>query len=217
MKILFYGKKDDWRCDRALAFLKDKSTVHAYIGKRGEKLPDSCGWIDYDILISYLSPWVIPDYVLSKVKDALNFHPGSPEYPGIGCTNQAIYNNAEQYGVVCHRMTEKVDDGDILYSRSFMVYGSDSVWSLTQRAYDYMLEMFYSVMDVILSGKALPPRGYPWKRKPYTRKELNDLYHITPEMDYTEMSRRIKSTTYPGYPGAYVEINGVRFNKGEGG
>ena len=42
---------------------------------------------------------------------AINFHPGPPEYRGIGCLNFALYNNEKFYGCTSHIMNEKIDDG----------------------------------------------------------------------------------------------------------
>ena len=36
-----------------------------------------------------------------------------PKYPGSGCINWALYDNAEDFGVTAHLMT-KVDDGPII-------------------------------------------------------------------------------------------------------
>ena len=155
MKILFYGKKDDAHCERALTFLEDKSEVTPHLGRLGYKFCSDAGWFRYDLIVSYLSPWIIPDWMLKRATDAINFHPGSAHYPGIGCTNQALYQGYKTYGVVCHRMLPQVDTGGILFERNFAVYDSDTVWSLTQRAYDHMLSLFYSVMDIALTGKPL--------------------------------------------------------------
>ena len=210
MKILFYGKRHGDHVNRALNFIKSNADVSCFLGVRGDEFPTDGGWFNYDLIISYLSPWIIPDWILKRADDAINFHPGSSHYPGIGCTNQCLYQGYKNYGVVCHRMLPKVDTGDILFERNFSVYDSDTVWSLTQRAYDHMLSLFYSVMDIVFSGKPIDPIGQ-WKRKPYTRRELNGLCLITPDMGYSEVIRRIRATEYPNYPGAYTEVSGVAF------
>ncbi len=50
-----------------------------------------------------------------------------------------------------------------------------------------------------------------WQRKPYTRKELNDLCLLTNDMDETEIKRRIAATTFGNKPWAYFELNGEKF------
>ena len=43
------------------------------------------------------------------------------------------------------------------------------------------------------------------------RKELNALCEITPDMDEQEIKRRIRATSFPGMPGAYVILCGEKF------
>src|SRR4030095_109021 len=81
-----------------------------------------------DLIISYLSQWIIPQLLLEKAAvAALNFHPGPPEYPGIGCTNFAIYDNVDEFGVTCHHMAARVDTGKIIAVKRFPVYESETV------------------------------------------------------------------------------------------
>ena len=72
--------------------------------------------------------------------------------------------------------------------------------------------MFYEITDIILSGKEIPKSDEHWARKPYTRKELNNLCKITPDMPHDEIAKRVKAVTYPSAPGAYIEIDGMKFN-----
>ena len=45
-------------------------------------------------------------------KSAVNFHPASPDYPGIGCNNFALYDNAYlyNYNVWTNDQKKKADD-----------------------------------------------------------------------------------------------------------
>ena len=102
---------------------------------------------------------------------ALNFHPGPPEYPGIGCTNFAVYDGANEFGITCHHMLSKVDTGDIIAVKRFPVFESDTVFTITQRCYSYIINLFYEIFYLLMNGKALPVSEEQWKRKPYLRKE----------------------------------------------
>jgi methionyl-tRNA formyltransferase len=64
---------------------------------------------------------------------AFNFHPGSPDYPGIGCLNFELYEEAREYGVTCHHMVPKVDTGGIIAVKHFAIFDSDCVASLLAR------------------------------------------------------------------------------------
>ena len=73
-----------------------------------------------------------------------------------------------------------------------------------------ILNSFYSIINRIFNNQELPSSKEKWERKPYTRKELDELCIITPEMSLKEIEKRIKSTTYKK-PWAYTEIKGKKF------
>ena len=212
--ILFIGKKKDFYCERAVEFVKAHFPEHEILlGKRGDQFPEDTGWWKGDYIISYLSPWIIPKYLLNRAERAsINFHPGPPEYPGIGCTNFAIYDNTDTFGVTCYHMNPKVDTGNVIAVKRFPLYESDTVFTLTQRCYGYILQLFYEIASLILAGRDLPQSDERWKREPYKRKELNELCKITSDMSAEEIRRRVKAVTFPNAPGAYIEIGGMKFN-----
>ncbi|EKD26228.1 MAG: hypothetical protein ACD_79C01302G0009 [uncultured bacterium] len=180
------------------------------IGKLNDKFP-VCLNNEYDIIISYISPWIVPYELISKTKiAAINFHPGPPEYPGIGCTNFAIYNSENEYGITVHHMEKKVDTGKIISVKRFPIFKNDTVYSLSVRCYAYIYVSFVEIFSMILLNKKLPSANERWYRKPYTRKELNDLCKITPDMTENETERRVRATSFPDMPGAFVEIKGKR-------
>lgn len=213
MSVLFFGKRGDYRCERAQEFVSSSfGTAIVVTGTRHDRFPEEYVSWSGDYVFSYLCPWVIPEALLSRARRAcLNFHPGPPEYPGIGCTNFAIYNGETTFGVTCHHMAGRVDSGAIVAVRRFPLLLTDTVYSLTQRCYDHIDELFGEVVSEIVRGRPLPKSQETWTRRPYTRKELNALCRIEPDMTAEEVRRRVRAVTFPGAPGAYLEIAGLRF------
>ena len=212
--ILFIGKKKDYCCERAMEFVKLHFPEREFLlGTRGDHFPEETGRWKGDYIVSYLSPWIIPEYLLDRASRAcINFHPGPPEYPGIGCTNFAVYDRTDTFGVTCHNMDPKVDTGQLIAVKRFPLYETDTVFSLTQRCYGHILALFYEIMSLVLDNEELPRLEDTWKRKPYTRKELNELHRITPDAPEEEIRRRVKAVTFPNAPGAYIEIDGMKFS-----
>lgn len=208
--ILLFAK-DKPGLQEVLAFLKNSgNNIDYYIGAANDDYPKIN--LNYDILISYMSPWIIKKDTLDKIdKWAINFHPGPPKYPGIGCTNFAIYNQENEFGVTAHIMEEKVDSGQILNVKKFPLMQNDSVYDLTQRCYFYIHTQFIEIMLYIFKNNSIPKCNEEWTRKPYTRKELNDLCRIDVNMTKKEIARRIRATQFPNMPGAYIELNGYKF------
>lgn len=211
-RVLFLGKKENPFAERAADYTrKHFHQPLVFTGDRHDKLPAEVVNWEGDLLISFIGNWIIPGNLLQRANfAAINFHPGSPEYPGTGCTNFAIYNGEKEYGVTCHHMQAAVDSGHIIAVRRFPVGPDDTVYGVTQECYKLIESLFYEIMDCILQGNPLPVSTETWKRKPYTRKELNELCYIKPDMPKEEVERRIKATTYR-WPWAYTKIAGRVF------
>ena len=210
LKVLFIGKAEDHHSRMAADFIglhfKDALVVFS---KRTDPFPAELNDWEGDLLISYLAQWIIPAGLLAKAKyAAINFHPGPPEYPGIGCTNFAIYNGEKEFGITCHHMIAMVDSGSMVAVRRFPVFATDTVYSVTQRCYNEILHLFFELMSSILVGKALPESSETWKRKPYTRKQLNQLCELSADMDKAEIDRRVRATTYGNKVWAYMKEEG---------
>ena len=196
-KILLLTKKNDEHANLVRLFLQDHfAEVSFYEGDWKEPFPkDIFNWKG-DVLISYLSRWIVPPKVLENAKVAINFHPAPNSYPGIGCNNFALYNNETEYGVTCHHMKALVDTGNIIAVKKFPVYPSDTVQSLLVRTYSYQLILFYEIIDLIMKGQDLPEYHEGWTRKPYKRSELNQLSSLHVDMSSKEIDRRIRATNY---------------------
>jgi methionyl-tRNA formyltransferase len=211
--ILFLGKKNDDHTQRALGFLQNNFTqVESHLGRFGQgRLPEDIGWWKGDYIISYLSPWVLPEVLLKRAKKfALNFHPGSPDYPGIGCNNFALYDKTEEYGATCHHMVSQIDAGRIVAVRRFRVFETDTVASILSRTHDHQLSLFYDIMSFIVNNEELPASKEEWTRKPFTRKELNELSRITSDMTRDEVEKRVRATAFDIWKPT-IEIHGFVF------
>lgn len=200
--------------DRCLAYLRAVARdVEVVLGNRGDAWPDRCARWDGEFVVSYMSPWIVPGALLRRARvAAINFHPGPPEYPGTGCANFAIYHGEAVYGVTAHHMEPTVDMGPIIAVQRFRCRPDETVSSLTQESYRCLADLFETVIGAWAATGVLPVSPERWGRRPYTRRELEELCRVTPDMAPEEVTRRIRATTFPGQPGAYVKIAGYRFD-----
>jgi hypothetical protein len=196
--VLFLGKRGDEHCSKALEFVRKHFTVvSAHLGEWGDALPEDVGRWKGDYIISYLSRWIVSEQLIRQAKvAAINFHPASPDYPGIGCNNFALYEDAEEYGVTCHHMSAKVDTGNIIAVKRFPVFPTDDVSSLLARTYEFQLELFYEVVGHMLRDEPLPSSEERWTRKPFSREAFNELSVIKPTMAAEEVEKRVRATSY---------------------
>jgi methionyl-tRNA formyltransferase len=103
-----------------------------------------------------------------------------------------------------------VDSGEIIAVRRFPIHPEDDVAALLRRTYENQIALFLEIAPILAGGRELPSTGEGWTRAPFTRKEFNDLFRITPDMPEEEIARRIRAVSYGSYQ-PYVEIGGRRF------
>jgi folate-dependent phosphoribosylglycinamide formyltransferase PurN len=75
----------------------------------------------FDIGVSYCFPWVVDiNYPIRDERKWFNYHPAPlPEYPGLTNYAEPIADKVKIFGVTLHRMTEKVDEGQIVKRLDF--------------------------------------------------------------------------------------------------
>jgi len=213
LSICLILKKDKKYNKEIIKFLKKTNVkLDVYYGKVGQKLPKNIKKKKYDFLISYLSPWVIKKNVLKKTKFYnINFHPGPPKYPGIGCFNFALLNNDKFYGVTMHLMNQAVDSGKIIKTKYFNIKGF-SLLKIIDKSYEEMFKLFKKEIFKILKTKKISFSNKKWKRSAYTRKDLNKLLKLDLKMKPSEIANRINALYYKGYPSPYFIIKDKKFN-----
>lgn len=213
MKICILAKKNKPYVKEIIYLTKKHfHNTEVYLGINGDKYPKKLNDKKYDIIISYLSPWILSKKTLSKTKlFNINFHPGPPEYPGIGCYNFAIFNGASNYGVTAHIMEDKVDTGKIIKVKRFKINKKITVDELILKSYLAMFNLYNNILIDFIIKKKINYSEESWKRRPYTRKQFNKLLIIKNNMTKSEIKKRIQSTSVKGYPGAYIMIKGSKF------
>jgi folate-dependent phosphoribosylglycinamide formyltransferase PurN len=82
-------------------------------GYEAKAVQDLAG-LDGDILIGFSTGVIVPSKILERFDLAINFHGGTPEYPGRDPHYWAIHDDAETFGCTCHFMSERVDEGQII-------------------------------------------------------------------------------------------------------
>jgi methionyl-tRNA formyltransferase len=107
-------------------------------------------------------------------------------------------------------MTAKVDTGRIISVRRFPVHPADDVAALLKRTYENQIILFLEIAQLMAEGKELPASHEKWTRPPFTRKQFNELFKITPDMSKEEITRRVRAVSYGSWQ-PYMEIEGFKF------
>jgi methionyl-tRNA formyltransferase len=212
MRLLFLRRSDCEHSDKAEQYLRllfDSVTV-VHSRKIGDRLPEELGAAGFDALFAFRSHIIIPRGLIERTKVCLNFHPGPPERPGIGCVNFALYEDDEQYGSTCHYIVEQVDAGPIVSVKRFPIDRNDDVASLLGRSYDYLLCQLYDVAPIVASGAKPEPCGEQWTRKATRKKDLDKLMTVAPDAPADEIERVVRATTFGNF-GPHMTTGGTTF------
>ena len=78
-----------------------------------------------------------------------------------------------------------------------------------------MLSLFFEILDYIIKSNKLPECNEKWTKAPFTRKQLEELCVIIPNMSEKEVKRGIKATQFPGIPRAYIKLYIYKFEYNE--
>lgn len=219
-RVLFFGRSCCDATEKALTFLKTLNCEITFVISkgRGEELPcDTVNW-DGEYIFCFRSFFILPKHILDKAKiAAVNFHPAPVEYPGSGCINFALYNNAKHYGVTAHLMNEKIDNGAILECKRFLIFPMDTLDSLLQRTHHKLLDLFFEVVtDLILGGKEaldqkiLSSSDEKWTGPAIKNKEFEKLKNISVDISEGELEKVIRATYTEKFP-PYIKLYGYDF------
>ena len=134
-KILFLNRDEDFFAKKVISKLKKKSKHLNVISTDKSKVKTKKN-IKFDFIFAFRSHHILKKKLIKKAKyAAINFHPGPPEYRGIGCVNYALYEKSRNYGATAHLIDEKIDHGRIIDVKRFKIRKNESVESLLNRTY----------------------------------------------------------------------------------
>ena len=215
-KVLFIGKKNDEYSDKIISILKKKfQFLQIYLNEdRNHKFNKKTFKWKGDLIICFRSHIILSKKFISKAKiGAINFHPGPPNYRGIGCVNFALLKNEKKYGATVHLIDEKIDHGEIIDFRLFKISKKDSIRNVLEKTYKTQIKQLNQLIKNLISKKFnlnLLIKNKKWSNKLYLRKNLNELYRIKNNTKKSEFERVIRATNTKKFK-PYIIINGYKF------
>lgn len=93
--------------------------------------PEFAAWMEsnhIDVLLNVHSLYrICPEVVQAARVGAFNLHPGPlPAYSGLNVPSWAVYNEEPKHAVTIHRMSGRIDTGDIVYETQFPLSSTDT-------------------------------------------------------------------------------------------
>ena len=215
--LFFVGRKNDKYTDKLIKFIKKRSKIKVktiLISSAKDKVNISK---KFDYLISFRNLCLFNKKTLENCqKIAINFHPGPPNYRGIGCLNYAMYNEEKEYGVTAHIIDKKVDSGKILSVKKFKICKNETIESLLVKSHNIQFKQAKEILERLLSNKfnkiseIKKYNNYKWSKRLYTRKDLLNLYEIKMKFNEKKINKIIRSTNTSLYK-PYIRLNGYKF------
>ena len=130
-----------------------------------------------DYIFSFRSKYIIPNILLNKTKiAAINFHPGPPNYRGIGCINFSILNNEKYYGLTCHYISKKIDNGKIIDVKRFKLNLKDSIDQILSKTYKLQLNQFKYVIRSLKKSNTIQKLINNSKKEKMVKETIYTIY-----------------------------------------
>ena len=129
---------------------------------------------NFDYVICFRSFFLLKNKLLNKTKIAsINFHPGPPNYRGIGCINFALFNGEKKFGTTAHLIDDKIDHGSILDIRYFKFNKSDNLKKCLEKTHKNMFLQTKKVLNYLFkNAKNLKKLANKNKDKKWSKKTL---------------------------------------------
>lgn len=173
-------------------------TVHHVL--TAEELADAAGRLDlagHARLIAFCTGVVVPPAVLAAFPGpAYNFHPGPPTFPGSHAAGFAIYEGARRFGATVHVMEDRVDEGAIVGVEWFDVPDDPKLRcdELEIMAYKALVGLFQKLARHLACDDApLPPIGETWSGRKRTKKDVESLKDLPPDVSEEEVRLRFRA------------------------
>ena len=218
--VLFFFRKRCHLSQKAYQYLEhlgfDVTGVQSTDFK--ESLPEDINWWQGDYILCFRSFFVLPCNILKKAaKGAINFHPGPPEYPGNGCLNWALYDNAKYYGVTTHIMDERIDNGAIVECRRFPLLKQDNVDTLLARTHHKLFDLFIDISTGLalegnrfLDNKLAESQSESWRGKARKMSDLDNLQQVDASITKRDLEKIIRATYTSNFP-PVINLHGHKF------
>ena len=169
----------------------------------GKNLPEMLREYSFEYLFSIVNEHILRDDVLRQAhKLAINYHDAPlPKYAGTHATSWAILNGEKAYGISWHIITDAVDAGDILQSRTVEIADNDTALTLNTKCYEAAANAFTQLIGELKSETVLPQKQNLENRSffPRFKRPLNGSV-ISWDLHASEISALVRALNFGHHP-----------------
>ncbi|GEB54861.1 hypothetical protein GCM10017674_17720 [Streptomyces gardneri] len=179
--MLFIGDTSHWS-RLAAAHLRDVfDHVSVILWDYGDPPPRAHESWHGDHIFCFKADLLLKPRTLARAAvSALNFHPATPQFRGVGGYDFVLREGGAEFGSTSHHIVPRIDAGPIVKVTRFPIVPGESAASLSARTAAHCLVLFYEVIGMIAQGRELPVSDEQWGERLYTRAMLQRL-RTTPD------------------------------------
>ena len=217
-KILFIGKNKDIFSKKFYFILKKnfKNVLAIYDNyENHKKIRNKIKRWKGNYIIAFRSSYLFKHKDINvDNRKIINFHPGPPEYRGIGCVNFALLKNEKFYGATSHLIDSiKIDAGKIINIKRWRIKKQESIDEILDKTYKKQLLQLKKVIRYIKEKKLdkiiFQNKKKKWSKILYTRKKLEKLYKIK-EFRKKSITNILRATVTKKFK-PYILLAGKKF------
>ncbi|MEQ8710502.1 MAG: formyltransferase family protein [Rhodospirillales bacterium] len=164
-------------------------------------------------LVAFSTGVIVPARLLALCdRGAINFHPGTPEYPGNQIAAFAAYDGAAGFGATAHFMRPAVDSGPIIAVRreAMPPGGTRTDYALT--GYRNLVFLFNDLeADLCKLDHMIEPNGDVWSGPVRKLSDLDHMRLLPRDTDAVEFDRRLRAFEDSEAGSLQVDLFGYRF------
>ena len=146
--------------------------------------------LNIDLIISMSYNQIFKKKIISLFKKKIiNCHAGYlPFYRGRSPLNWVLINDEKFFGITAHYINSKIDGGDIIFQKKFLIRDQDNYLSILNKAYINCPKVLVKAIRLILNKKVKPIKQNSIDKKgSYYRKRISGDEII----DWSKNSREI--------------------------
>ncbi len=164
-------------------------------------------------LISFKTSIKIPKNILEKFNGyAYNLHEAPPEYPGRDPHHFGLLDNEKSWGATFHRLSERIDEGEILDVERFKIKKSFYSEDLIENSYQHCLNFLRKYKVKLCNmNKIIAKKKFMWGKKKSTRKQFLDLCVIDVKINNEKYKKIQKATFHSQFNNLKIKVNGDIF------
>jgi methionyl-tRNA formyltransferase len=154
-----------------------------------------------ELLLNVHSLVVLPEAILAVPRlGCFNLHPGPlPEYAGLNTVSWAIYHGERDYGVTLHRMSSRIDAGEIASLARFEIGDRDTALGVYAKCLSFGLPLVAKLLrDAAEGSLRLIPQDL--RRRRYFGREVPENGHVSWQKPASQIHDFVRACDYAPFP-----------------